>query len=82
MPIIDETRCKKCNSDNIVFVEYAWDHPEHYDGVSEVDCLACGARFGLWSGKELGPDESEKRPGRQRNNAEKQDNYGPLEKTE
>ena len=62
--MIEEPMCKKCQSKNVVFVEYAWDHPEHYDGVSEIHCLACGARFGIWSGKELGPDESERRPGR------------------
>ena len=61
MPIIDETKCPKCQSENIIFVEYAYDHPEHYDGTSEIECLACGARFGRWSGKELRPDEYEKR---------------------
>lgn len=61
MPIIDETRCQKCKSENIIFVEYPWDHPEHYDGTSEIECLECGARFGRWSCKELGPDEYEKR---------------------
>jgi hypothetical protein len=57
----EEKTCKKCQSENIIFVEYSWDHPEHYDGTSEVECLACGARFGRWSDKELGPDECEKR---------------------
>ncbi len=61
MPIIDETKCPKCQSENIIFVEYAHDHPEHYDGTSEIKCLSCGARFGRWSGKELGSDEYEKR---------------------
>ena len=61
MPIIDETKCQKCKSEKIIFVEYSWDHPEHYDGTSEIECLDCGTRFGRWSGKELGPDEYEKR---------------------
>lgn len=61
--IIDEKKCPKCQSENIVMVEYAYDHPEHYDGISEINCLSCKTRFGRWSGKELGPDESEKRPG-------------------
>lgn len=61
MPIIDETKCQKCKSEKIIFVEYSWDHPEHYDGTSEIECLDCGARFGRWSGKELCPDEYEKR---------------------
>ena len=58
---MDEEKCKKCGSENIVMVEYVWDHPEHYDGVSEIDCKECGARFGRWSGKKLSEGESEKR---------------------
>lgn len=81
MTIIEERLCRKCQSENIVFVEYAWDHPEHYDGTSEIECLVCGARFGRWSGKELGTDEYEKRLNRQKKNVEKQDDSGPLEKT-
>lgn len=39
-------------------------HPEHYDGVSEIDCQDCTTRIGRWSGKELDKGESEKRTGR------------------
>jgi hypothetical protein len=53
-------KCKKCGSTNIVMVEYNHDEPEHYDGVSEVNCQDCGARFGRWSGKELKEGEVEK----------------------
>lgn len=60
----DEKKCKKCGSENIVMVEYSWDSPEHYDGVSEILCKDCGARFGRWSGKELAKGEVEKRFGR------------------
>jgi len=42
-------------------VEYSYDSPEHYDGVSEIDCKDCGARFGRWSEKELAKGEIEKR---------------------
>ena len=52
--------CKKCGSTNIVMVEYSWDMPNHYDGVSEIDCLDCKARFGRWSGRELINNETEK----------------------
>ena len=55
--------CKKCGSKNIVMIEYSWDSPEHYDGVSEIMCNDCGARFGRWSGKELAEGESEKKYG-------------------
>ena len=52
--------CKKCRSESIVMVEYSWDSPEHYDGVSEIECRSCSARFGRWTGKELAEGEFEK----------------------
>jgi len=55
--------CKKCGDDKVVLVEYA-DGPEQYDGISEINCQKCGARFGRWSGKELAHGEVEKRYGR------------------
>lgn len=55
-----EEQCKKCSSKNIIMVEYDYTSPNHYDGVSEIDCKDCGARFGRWSGKELAEGESEK----------------------
>jgi DNA-directed RNA polymerase subunit RPC12/RpoP len=58
-----EEKCKKCGSKNIVMVEYSHESPERYDGVSEIDCRDCGARFGRWSGKELKDGEVEKRFG-------------------
>lgn len=56
--------CKKCGSKNTIFVEYAYGQPEHYDGVSEIACNDCGARFGRWSGKELAEGEFEKPHGK------------------
>ncbi len=61
MTLNKEKLCRKCGSTKIVLVEYPWDHPEHYDGISEIKCLVCEARFGRWSEKQLGPDEYEKR---------------------
>ena len=55
--------CKKCGSENIIMVEYAYGTPERYDGISEIDCRDCGARVGRWSGKELADGELEKRFG-------------------
>jgi metal-dependent hydrolase (beta-lactamase superfamily II) len=63
MTKVEKTKCKKCESENIVFVEYSHDHPDHYDGISEIQCLECSTRFGRWSNKELAPNESEKRFG-------------------
>jgi len=60
---MENQKCKKCGSKNIGFAEYSYDHPEHYDRVSEIVCLDCKARFGRWSGKELAKGESEKRYG-------------------
>lgn len=65
---MENQKCKKCGSKNIVFVEYDPSHPEHYDGVSEIVCQDCGVRFGRWSGKELVNGESEKRYGKNKSN--------------
>ncbi len=61
---MDKETCKKCGSKNIVMVEYEPGSPEHYDGVSEIQCQDCGVRFGRWSGKELAEGEIEKRWGK------------------
>lgn len=49
---------------NVVGVEYPWNHPQRYDGVSEWRCTECGARIGRWSGAVLEPEQVEARPGR------------------
>jgi hypothetical protein len=61
---MEQEKCKKCGSKNIIMVEYSWDSPEYYDGISEIDCKDCGARFGRWSGKELAEGEIEKKYGK------------------
>jgi ribosomal protein L40E len=61
---MEQEICRKCGSKNIVMAEYAPGHPERYDGVSEIACMDCKARFGRWSGKELAEGEIEKRFGR------------------
>lgn len=58
-----ETICCKCGKSDWVCVEYSWDSPEHYDGVSEYRCQACGGRYGRWTGKVLAEGELEKRYG-------------------
>lgn len=52
--------CTRCGSENIVGVEYSHDHPEHYDGVSEWECLACGLRRGRWTGSILATGDADK----------------------
>lgn len=59
----EKQKCQKCGSENIMMVEYTHDHPEHYDGASEIECRDCGAHFGRWSGKELADGEVEPRYG-------------------
>ena len=61
---MSKQKCKKCNSENVVVVEYDYGSLEHYDGVSEWQCFDCSTRFGRWSGKELEGDEVENRLGR------------------
>lgn len=63
---MEKEKCKKCGSENIIMVEYDGMHPDHYDGVSEIECLKCKARFGRWSGKELVEGEFEKVGGKEK----------------
>jgi hypothetical protein len=46
----------------LIGVEYSYDSPNHYDGISEWRCPDCGARWGRFSGRRLGEGESERRP--------------------
>jgi len=62
---MEKDKCKKCGSENIIMVEYDYTSPEHYDGISEIDCRDCGVRIGRWSDKELAEGEIEKRYGGQ-----------------
>lgn len=47
----------------VCLVEYSWDDPYHYDGISEIYCYECKKRFGRWSKKELAEGEKEPRYG-------------------
>ena len=60
--ITENEKCPKCGSQNIVYVKYSGDSPNHYDGASEIKCLDCGARIGRFSGKVLEEGEEELRP--------------------
>lgn len=51
--------CQVCGKP-CIGVEYAYNDPNHYDGVSEWWCKACGIRIGRWSGKHLGDGDYEK----------------------
>lgn len=55
--------CPKCKGICLCGIQYNWEHPEHYDGVSEFKCDECGYRQGRWSGKELVGEECERRYG-------------------
>jgi hypothetical protein len=45
-------------------VEYAYGHPERYDGISEWECKVCGLRLGRWTGRRLAGNQIEPRFGR------------------
>lgn len=46
--------CARCECDVTALAQqYPYDHPDHYDGVSEFHCPRCGRREGRWSGKVL-----------------------------
>jgi hypothetical protein len=50
----------------VLSVEYPYDHPERYDGVSEWRCPDCGRREGRWTGAVLTDGSSEPRYGEER----------------
>lgn len=59
-------KCPKCGRD-LVQMEYSWENPYHYDGVSEYFCPQPDQksgkwhyRVGRWSNKLLKPGECEK----------------------
>lgn len=47
----------------VIAVEYSYDSPNRYDGVSEWRCPDCGRREGRWSGRVLEDGEEELRFG-------------------
>lgn len=56
--------CPKCGNKHLFGVEYGYNSPYRYDGVSEWWCNpqagGCGWRMGRWTGRELtDPDEVE-----------------------
>lgn len=53
--------CDNSEEHEIVLVQYGYDDPHHYDGVSEKKCLTCGRRTGRWCGNKLEDDEVEPR---------------------
>lgn len=57
----DSMNCPKCNKAYTYSVEYSWDSPEHYDGISEHFCKPCNIRVGRWSNKILKEGELESR---------------------
>jgi len=55
--------CPNCGGE-LIGVEYAYGHPERYDGISEWQCAGiCGSRFGRWTGNRLAEGEVEPRFG-------------------
>lgn len=52
-----------CGSKEFISIEYRYDHPEYYDGISEYRCQICKTRYGRWSGRILKDGEFEKRFG-------------------
>jgi len=47
----------------MIGVEYYWKSPNHYDGVSEWECLTCHSRVGRWTGNILKEGEEEPKYG-------------------
>lgn len=49
----EKNTCPDCGSKKIVMIEYPYDNPNYYDGVSEISCQDCKTRHGRWSGRFL-----------------------------
>lgn len=68
--------CSACDRTVMVIgVEYSWDHPEHFDGVSEWRCPRCGRREGRFTGKVLTEGATEPRYGEEREEAIAAEDY-------
>lgn len=62
---LEDLKCPICGRD-LISLEYPWDNPQHYDGISEYFCPQPGKngerwhfRIGRWSGKILKGKELE-----------------------
>lgn len=49
-------------------IEYTYDHPQHFDGISEWWCESCDVRIGRWTEKVLNGGEAERRYGGRQGN--------------
>lgn len=56
-----------CDSPNVLMIQYGYDCPEEYDGISEYTCQTCNYRQGRWSGKSLVGEQYENKYGRKTN---------------
>jgi hypothetical protein len=56
------TLCE-CPAERQIGIEYPYDDPLHYDGVSEWNCRECGRRWCAWTKRELLNDEQNPRFG-------------------
>lgn len=68
--------CPKCNK-SMIGIEYAYGHPQRYDGISKWACPDCNLNIGRWSGKILKDGEFEYRFGEDNlksNNGKKENN--------
>ena len=56
-------QCRECKGRTRTWVEYSWDSPEHYDGISEWHCSDCWTRYDRWTDEVLEEGEIAKRYG-------------------
>jgi len=49
--------------ENVVGIQYEYNHEDHYDGVSEWQCGPCKCRVGRWTNQILEPGKAEPRFG-------------------
>ena len=57
-PLFDDVKkilvCPICYPHtDLTGLQYRYDHPAHYDGISEYFCQKCDARWGRWTKERL-----------------------------
>lgn len=68
--------CRRCDEKVQPFaIEYSYDSPEHYDGISEFQCPRCRRREGRWTGRVLTGGGTEPRLGEERDEVIAEEQY-------
>ena len=59
MGVSNKMDCPINKKHKVILVEYWYDNPNRYDGISEISCKDCGKRYGRWTNNVLKENEFE-----------------------